>query len=54
MNDGKPWYQSKGVWGGLVVAIGAIYGYLTGDTAGATGLTTLGLGLWGIGIRAAL
>lgn len=34
MNDGKKWYESKGVWGGIVAGLAGIAG-LFGYTVGA-------------------
>lgn len=50
----KVWYKSKGVWGGLLIMIGAIYGYFMADTEGATVISGVGLGLLGLGVRTAL
>lgn len=52
--EDKPWYKSKGIWGGILIAVGFIYGNLMGDSAGATAISGIGAGLWGIGIRAAI
>jgi hypothetical protein len=49
----KNWYKSKAIWGGVFVILGGIYGLVTEDGAGSTAVVTVGLGLWGIGIRAA-
>ena len=47
----KDWFRSKGVWGGILIGVGALYGYFMGDNAGGLVITTMGLGLLGIGIR---
>ena len=49
----KSWYESKGVWGGVLVIVGGLYGYFMKDPALANTIIIGGLGLWGIGIRAA-
>ena len=50
----KSWYQSKTIWGSILVVVGAVYGYLTEDAAGGTAIATIGIGLLGVGLRTAM
>jgi len=59
MNDTKPWWQSKGIWGGIVAGLGVllnIFGYEFGAEDQANLLAQIDnimmavgvlLGLWG-------
>lgn len=46
----KQWYKSKGCWGALLLALGAVGGYLTGDLSllQAFEAAAAALGLYGI------
>lgn len=58
MYDAKPWYQSSGIWGGLIAVIAPVAGYFgyafTADDAkaladGVTQLIVAGSGMASIG-----
>ena len=47
MNDTKPWYASKGVWGGIIAAVAGLagmFGYAISD-ADVSSLTEVATGL---------
>ena len=50
----KSWYESKTVWGALLIGAGLVYTAVTDDEK--TGLAVIGIGasLFGIGIRDAI
>jgi len=50
----KSWYESKTIWGSLILVILAIYGYLSGSFDGLQALVTAVLGWMGIGLRLAV
>jgi hypothetical protein len=47
----KPWYLSKGVWGGILVIIGAAGKILATGEINPEDIATFGVGLGLIGIR---
>ncbi len=48
----KLWYQSKTMWGAIILVVGALYKIATGDVV--NGATLIGLGLSIAGLRHAI
>jgi len=50
----KAWYESKTIWGSIILIILAIYGYVTGNFDELQAVVTAVLGWMGIGLRLAV
>ncbi len=49
----KKWWESKTVWGVVIMVLGIVYGYATGDMQSGVTAALIGQGLALLGIRTA-